>query len=78
MGKRMVAEGIEHVGPVPNLMKMGRMEFQGYLLSPPVPAHQLDQLVQQWRSGIEMPEAFRQWQWRSNSRPLRRTESRQL
>jgi diguanylate cyclase (GGDEF)-like protein len=59
MGKRIVAEGIEHDGPVPNLLKMGRMEFQGYLLSRPIPAEKLDQLVQQWRRGIEMPEAFR-------------------
>jgi diguanylate cyclase (GGDEF)-like protein len=59
LGKRIVAEGIEHVGPVPTLMKMGTTEFQGYLLSRPVPAEKLDDLIQQWRAGIEMPEAFR-------------------
>ena len=59
MGKRIVAEGIEHVGPVPTLLKMGTMEFQGYLLSRPVPAEKLDELIQQWRLGIEMPDAFR-------------------
>ena len=59
LGKRVIAEGIEHVGPVPALMSMGKMDFQGYLLSRPVPAAEVDQLIQTWRSGIEMPAAFR-------------------
>jgi diguanylate cyclase (GGDEF)-like protein len=59
LGKRVIAEGIEHVGPVPALMKMGKMDFQGYLLSRPVPAAQIDDLIPTWRSGIAMPDAFR-------------------
>ena len=59
LGKRVIAEGIEHVGPVPALMNMGKMDFQGYLLSRPVPAADVDDLIELWRSGIEMPEAFR-------------------
>jgi diguanylate cyclase (GGDEF)-like protein len=59
LGKRVIAEGIEHVGPVPALMNMGKMDFQGYLLSRPVPAEEVDELIETWRSGIEMPEAFR-------------------
>lgn len=59
LGKRVIAEGIEHIGPVPALMNMGKMEFQGYLLSRPVPAADVDQLIQTWRSGIDMPAAFR-------------------
>ncbi len=62
MGKRIVAEGIEHVGPVPNLLKMGRMEFQGYLLSRPILAVKVEETIQQWRAGIEMPDAFRRTQ----------------
>jgi hypothetical protein len=40
-------------------MNMGKMDFQGYLLSRPVPAAEVDQLIQTWRSGIDMPDAFR-------------------
>jgi diguanylate cyclase len=58
LGKRVIAEGIEHVGPVPALMNMGKMDFQGYLLSRPVPPAEVDELIEAWRSGIEMPEAF--------------------
>ena len=58
LGKRIVAEAVEHIGPVPNLVKMGKMDFQGFLLSRPVPADEVPALMQQWRSGIEMPEAF--------------------
>jgi EAL domain-containing protein (putative c-di-GMP-specific phosphodiesterase class I) len=59
LGKRVIAEGIEHVGPVQALMNMGTMDFQGYLLSRPLPAAEVDQLIQTWRSGITMPDAFR-------------------
>ena len=59
LGKRVIAEGIEHVGPVPALMNMGKMDFQGYLLGRPVPAAEVDQLISTWRSGIAMPAAFR-------------------
>ena len=59
LGKRVIAEGIEHVGPVPALLNMGTMDFQGYLLSRPVPAAEVDQLIRTWRAGIVMPDAFR-------------------
>ena len=59
LGKRIVAEGIEHVGPVPTLLGMADMDFQGYLLSRPIPAHEVDRLIESWRSGIAMPAAFR-------------------
>jgi diguanylate cyclase (GGDEF)-like protein len=59
LGKRVIAEGIEHVGPIPALMNMGKMDFQGYLLSRPVLAAEVDQLISTWRSGIAMPDAFR-------------------
>ena len=59
LGKRVIAEGIEHVGPVPALMNMGKMDFQGYLLSRPIPAAEVDELIETWRSGIVMPDAFR-------------------
>jgi EAL domain-containing protein (putative c-di-GMP-specific phosphodiesterase class I) len=60
LGKRVVAEAIEHVGPVPALLKMGTMDFQGFLLSRPVPAEEVHTLLKTWRSGIVMPEAFRE------------------
>jgi len=59
LGKRIVAEAIEHVGPVPALMKMGKMDFQGYLLSRPVAAEEMSLVIDTWRSGITMPEPFR-------------------
>ena len=59
LGKRVVAEAIEHVGPVPTLLKMGQMDFQGYLLSRPVASREIGSLIQIWRAGIEMPDAFR-------------------
>src|SRR6185437_1644382 len=59
LGKRVIAEGIEHVGPVPALLNMGAMDFQGYLLSRPLPAAEVDELIATWRSGIVMPEAFK-------------------
>jgi diguanylate cyclase (GGDEF)-like protein len=58
LGKRIVAEAIEHVGPVPTLLKMGKMDFQGYLLSRPIPAENVHTLIQGWRAGIRMPSAF--------------------
>ena len=59
LGKRVVAEAIEHVGPVPALLEMGKMDFQGYLLSKPLPVEEVDALIATWRSGIIMPAAFR-------------------
>ncbi len=58
LGKRIVAEGIEHVGPVPALLKMGKLEFQGYLLSRPIPAEEVDNTIETWRRGLPMPDAF--------------------
>ena len=58
LNKRVVAEAIEHVGPVPALMKMGKMDFQGYLLSQPVPSKLIPSLIAEWRTGIKMPSAF--------------------
>jgi len=58
LGKRVVAEAIEHVGPVATLVKMGKMDYQGFLLSRPVPAGEVPVHIEKWRLGIEMPEAF--------------------
>ena len=58
LGKRVVAEGLEHTGPVPTLLKMGAMDFQGYLLSRPLSRNEVDHRIAAWRSGIEMPLAF--------------------
>jgi len=59
LGKRVVAEAIEHVGPVPALLKMGKMDFQGFLLSRPIPAEDMHAFIGTLRSGIIMPEVFR-------------------
>jgi len=67
LGKRVVAEAIEHVGVVPTLMKMGKMDFQGFLLSRPVPADEVPTYIQKWRYGIAMPAEFN-----TASRPARR------
>lgn len=60
LGKRVVAEAVEHVGPVPALLKMGQMDFQGYLLSRPIPAQEIKGCIGTLRSGIIMPEVFRE------------------
>jgi diguanylate cyclase (GGDEF)-like protein len=60
LGKRVVAEAIEHAGPVPALLKMGEMDFQGDLLSRPIPADDVYTFIQTMRSGIVMPGAFRE------------------
>ena len=49
LGKRVVAEGLEHAGSVPALLAMGEMDFQGYLLGMPMPAQEIDHLMRSWR-----------------------------
>lgn len=58
LGKRVVAEAIEHVGVVPTLVGMGKMDFQGFLLSRPVPAEDVPTHMEEWRHGIAMPVEF--------------------
>ena len=65
LGKRIVAEGIEHTGPVPALIEMGKIEFQGYLLSRPLSFVDVEAKIKTWRKGILMPEAFRESKSRS-------------
>ena len=59
LGKRTVAEAIEHIGPVQTLLAMGEMDFQGFLLSKPIPAEDVHTFINEWRAGIVMPSAFR-------------------
>ena len=58
LGKRIVAEGVETTGPVPALLRLGEMDFQGYLLSRPVLAEHVGELLEQWRSGLVMEPEF--------------------
>lgn len=58
LGKRIVAEGVETTGPVPALLRLGEMDFQGYLLSRPVLAEDVGDLIGQWRSGLVMEPEF--------------------
>ncbi len=55
LGKRVLAEGVEHEQEVSTLLKVGEMEFQGYLLGRPEPAQKVDRLIEGWRAGIAMP-----------------------
>ena len=59
LGKRIVAEGVETTAPVPALLRMGEMDFQGYLLSRPVMAEEVDSVLSGWRSGLVMQPEFR-------------------
>ena len=59
LGKRIVAEGVETTGPVPALLRMGEMDFQGYLLSRPVMAEDVDAVLGGWRAGLVMQAEFR-------------------
>ena len=58
LNKRVVAEGMETTAPIPALLSMGEMDFQGYLLSRPVSALLVPQILPLWRAGLPMPSAF--------------------
>ena len=58
LGKRIVAEGVEHVGPVPALLKMGITQFQGVLLGRALSASEIDKLLPAWRAGVALPFEF--------------------
>ena len=58
LNKRVVAEGMETTAPISALIEMGEMDFQGYLLSRPVPAAQIPQILPTWRAGLRMPPEF--------------------
>ncbi len=58
LGKRVVAEGVETTGPVPALLQLGDMDFQGYLLSRPVLAEDVGELLVTSRSGLPMDPEF--------------------
>lgn len=58
LDKRIVAEGMETTAPIPTLLQMGEMDFQGYLLSRPLPAEQMAEELPAWRSGLRMPPEF--------------------
>ena len=58
LGKRIVAEGVETTGPVSALLRLGEMDFQGFLLSRPVLAEEVGGVLGQWRSGLVMEPEF--------------------
>ena len=58
LGKRIVAEGVETTGPVPTLLRLGEMDFQGFLLSCPVLAEEVGDALARWRSGLVMEPEF--------------------
>lgn len=58
LGKRIVAEGVETTGPVPALLRLGEMDFQGYLLSRPVMAEDVGALLDEWKAGLVMQPEF--------------------
>ena len=59
LGKRIVAEGVETASSIPALLRMGEMDFQGYLLSRPVLAEEVDAVLGTWRAGLQMVPEFR-------------------
>jgi diguanylate cyclase (GGDEF)-like protein len=58
LGKRVVAEGIETPGSMAALLPMGRMDYQGYLLSRPIDANEVQNALRGWRAGSPC-----QWPW---------------
>lgn len=58
LGKRIVAEGVETTGPVPALLRLGEMDFQGYLLSRPVMAEDVGAVLDEWKAGLVMQPEF--------------------
>jgi diguanylate cyclase (GGDEF)-like protein len=58
LGKRVVAEGIETRGSMAALLPMGRMDYQGYLLSRPIDSSEVANALRGWRAGSP-----RQWPW---------------
>ncbi len=64
LGKRIVAEGLEHVGPVAELIAMGPVEFQGYLFGRPLPAQDVDDHIGHWRADVAMPKEFGEYKVR--------------
>ena len=55
LDKRIVAEGVETVASVETLLRLGTMDFQGYLLSKPVLAAEVEMSLNLWRTGVTMP-----------------------
>ena len=55
LGKRIVAEGVESPMSVTTLIRLGEMDFQGFLLSQPVLADRVKDHLDIWRNGIAMP-----------------------
>jgi diguanylate cyclase (GGDEF)-like protein len=48
MHKRIVAEGVESNGEITKLLQCGDMDFQGFVLSRPLPAGKICQLIERW------------------------------
>ncbi len=55
LGKRVVAEGVETATSITALLRLGLMDFQGYFLSRPVPAVNVEKHLAIWRNGVAIP-----------------------
>ena len=74
LGKRIVVEGLESIAPVSALLRLGDVDFQGFLLSQPVLASEMDGHLPRWREGLTMPTAFGDYvpkDWVANDRQPR-------
>ncbi len=49
LGKRIVAEGVEHPGDLQALERLGEMDYQGFLFSRPVPPEVVWERLESWR-----------------------------
>ncbi len=55
LDKRIVAEGVETIASMETLLRLGDMEFQGYLLSKPVLGEDVEAHLELWRKGLTLP-----------------------
>ncbi len=55
LGMRIVAEGVEEAEDVVTLLRLSRMDFQGYLLSRPVNSEHMAAALPGWLRGIPVP-----------------------
>jgi diguanylate cyclase (GGDEF)-like protein len=51
MGKRVVAEGVENEQEIDTLLELGKMDFQGFAFSPPLPSELIASNLAGWQAG---------------------------
>jgi diguanylate cyclase (GGDEF)-like protein/PAS domain S-box-containing protein len=59
LGMRAIVEGVEHIGQVEAVMRLGADRAQGFYFSPPVPVERIDEMLGQPWCGVEPPATSR-------------------